>query len=103
LWNLWYPINNFSKPFLYEVINRRNQSVFTSFLGNLVVEPPAQTAMEICDGRHQLAGTRARKGSLARYAGFLPKAAKQKVRAKKVSGQPTPLPHPPQGASQVVR
>jgi hypothetical protein len=58
---LWYPINNFSKVFLYEVINRQNQELFTGFLGKLVVEPPAQTAMEIYDGRHQFAGTRACK------------------------------------------
>jgi hypothetical protein len=31
LQNLWYPINNFSKAFLCEVINRQNQGVFTSF------------------------------------------------------------------------
>jgi hypothetical protein len=65
LQNLWYPINNFSKVFLCEVINGQNQAVFTSFLGKLAVEPPARTAMEIRDGRHQLANTRARKGSLA--------------------------------------
>jgi hypothetical protein len=28
---LWYPINNFLKLFLYEVINRQNQGVFTNF------------------------------------------------------------------------
>jgi hypothetical protein len=83
---LWYPINNFSKVFLCEVINRQNQGVFTGFLGKLVVEPPAQTAMEICDGHHQFAGTRSRKGYLARYARFLPNAARQKVRAKKSFG-----------------
>jgi len=104
LWVLWYPINNFLKVFLCEVINGQNKGILTSFWEadgetegsnwNENFRPSSPFSLVLAYGK-----------DLWRDTQNVPqKLPGRRYRLKKVSSfRANPLPHPPHRAGQVVR